>query len=54
MNFREMVKEQLGENYRYNRSYHSYESNELRIIVTDEYGREYRYIIIDGRLVEKP
>ena len=53
MNFREMVKEQLGENYSFKKSYNAYESGELRVIATDEYGREYRYIIVDGRLVEK-
>ena len=53
MNFREMVKEQLGENYSFKKSYTAFENSEIRVIVTDEYGREYRYIIVDGRLVEK-
>ena len=53
MNFHEMVKEQLGENYSFKKSYHGFEDGELRVIATDEFGREYRCIIVDGRLVEK-
>jgi len=54
MNFREMVKEQLGENYTFKKAYNAYESGELRIIVVDENGREHRYILVDGKLTEKP
>jgi hypothetical protein len=52
--FRELINEQLGENYKFLKAYHGFEDNELRIIAQDENGWEHRYIIIDGRLVEKP
>ena len=54
MNYNEMVKEQLGEKYRFKKSYTASENSELRIIAEDKNGREYRYIIVDGKLTEKP
>jgi len=54
MDFVKMVKEQLGEKHTFKKAYNAFESGELRIITTDEQGREHRYILTDGRLTEKP
>jgi hypothetical protein len=52
--YREMVKEQLGEGYTFLKAYNAFENSELRIIAKDSDGREHRYILTDGRLTEKP
>jgi hypothetical protein len=54
MDYRKLVKEQLGEGYTFKKAYNAFESGELRIIATDAGGHEHRYILIDGRLTEKP
>ncbi len=54
MDYRKMVKEQLGEGFSFKKAYNAFENGELRIIATDERGCEHRYILIDGRLTEKP
>jgi hypothetical protein len=54
MNYRELVKEQLGNGYTFSKAYNAFENGELRIIATDENGWEHRYILKDGQLTEKP
>lgn len=54
MNYRQMIKEQLGDGYVFVKTYNAFENGELRIIAKDEQGCEHRYILIDGRLTEKP
>ena len=54
MDYRQMIKEQLGEGFTFKKAYNAFENGELRIIATDERGHEHRYILIDGRLTEKP
>jgi hypothetical protein len=60
MNYRGLVKEQLGEGYTFSRAYTAFENGELRIIATDENGNEHRYILKDdgnpagSQLTEKP
>lgn len=54
MDYRQMIKEQLGEGFAFKKAYNAFENGELRIIATDERGYEHRYILIDGRLTEKP
>jgi hypothetical protein len=49
-----MVKEQLGNGYTFVKAYNAFENGEVRIIAKDTSGREHRYILIDGRLTEKP
>jgi hypothetical protein len=52
--YREMVKEQLGDGYTFTKAYNAFENGELRIIAKDERGFEHRYILVDGKLTEKP
>jgi hypothetical protein len=54
MDYRNMITEQLGEGYTFVKAYTAFENGELRIIAKDEQGHEHRYILIDGRLTEKP
>jgi hypothetical protein len=54
MDYRKMIKEQLGEGYTFVKAYNAFENGELRIIAKDERGFEHRYILIDGQLTEKP
>ncbi len=54
MDYRQVIKEQLGEGFTFKKAYNAFENGELRIIATDERGYEHRYILIDGRLTEKP
>ncbi|MDR1002939.1 MAG: hypothetical protein LBL82_06705 [Oscillospiraceae bacterium] len=54
MDYRKIIKEQLGEGYTFVKAYNAFENGELRIIAKDERGFEHRYILIDGKLVEKP
>ncbi len=54
MNYEQMIKEQLGDGFTYERAYNAFESGELRIIATDERGYEHRYILINNQLTEKP
>jgi hypothetical protein len=54
MSYHEMVKAQLGDGYAFKKAYTAFENGEVRIIAADADGREHRYIIIDGRLTEKP
>ena len=54
MDYRELVKEQLGDGFTFVKTYNAFENGELRIIAKDERGCEHRYILIDGRLTEKP
>lgn len=48
------VKEQLGDGYTFVKAYNAFENGELRIIAMDERGFEHRYILVDGKLTEKP
>jgi hypothetical protein len=54
MNYRDMVKEQLGEEFTFVKAYNAFENGEIRVIAKDVRGFEHRYILIDGRLTEKP
>ncbi|MDR3349315.1 MAG: hypothetical protein LBO03_06895 [Acidaminococcales bacterium] len=54
MDCRKLVKEQLGEGFTFKKAYNAFENGELRIIATDAYGREHRYLLVDGKLTEKP
>jgi hypothetical protein len=54
MDYRQMIKAQLGGGYTFVKAYTAFENGELRIIAKDERGYEHRYILIDGRLTEKP
>ncbi|WP_164919107.1 hypothetical protein [Caproiciproducens sp. NJN-50] len=54
MDYRQIIKEQLGEGCRFIKAYNAFESGELRIIAADETGREHRYILVGGKLTEKP
>lgn len=50
----DMVKEQLGDGYTFSKAYNAFENGELRIIAEDADGHEHRYILVDGKLTEKP
>lgn len=52
MDYRQMIKEQLGEGFAFKKAYNAFENGELRIIATDERGYEHRYILI-GRSVDR-
>lgn len=54
MDYRQMIREQLGEGWRFIKAYNAFENGELRIIAADETGREHRCILVDGKLTEKP
>jgi hypothetical protein len=54
MDYRQTLKEQLGESFTFKKAYNAFENGELRIIATDERGFEHRYILVDGKLTEKP
>ena len=54
MDYRRMIREQLGEGWRFIKAYNAFENGEMRIIAADETGREHRYILVDGKLTEKP
>jgi hypothetical protein len=54
MDFRTLIREQLGGGYSFVKAYNAFENGELRIIAKDADGREHRYILVDGRLTEKP
>ena len=54
MDYRQMIKEQLGEGCRFIKAYNAFENGELRIIAADKTGREHRCILVDGKLTEKP
>lgn len=54
MDYRQMIREQLGEGCRFIKAYNAFENGELRIIAADKTGREHRYILVDGKLTEKP
>ena len=54
MDYRQTVKEQLGEGFTFTKAYNAFENGELRIIAKDERGFEHRYILADGQLTEKP
>jgi hypothetical protein len=54
MNYRELIKTQLGDGFTFVKAYNAFENGELRIIAKDENDREHRYILIDGQLTEKP
>lgn len=53
MDYRKIVKEKLGECSTFTKAYNAFENGELRIIAKDERGFEHRYILIDGKLIEK-
>lgn len=53
MDYDKLVKEQLGNCYRFIKAYRAFENNELRIIAKGPKGYEHRYILIDGQLTEK-
>lgn len=54
MDYQKLIKEQLGESFTFKKVYNAFENGELRIIATDEQGYEYRYILLNGKLTEKP
>jgi hypothetical protein len=60
MDYRELIKTQLGDGFTFVKAYNAFENGELRIIAKDKGGREHRYILIDAgspcgsRLTEKP
>ena len=48
------ISEQFGDGYTFVRAYNAFENGELRIIAKDAQGFEHRYILVDGKLIEKP
>lgn len=54
MDYRKLVKEQLGEGFAFKKAYNAFENGELRIIAEDADGHEHRYILKGGKLTEKP
>jgi hypothetical protein len=54
MDYRKLVKEQLGEGFTFKKTYNAFENGELRIVAEDVNGHEHRYILVDGKLTEKP
>ena len=49
--FQRLVREQLSNRYTFKEAYYSFAHRELRIIATDEQGKEHRYAWIDGELI---
>ena len=54
MDYRKLIKEQLGESFAFKKAYNAFENDELRIIAEDDDGYEHRYILKGGKLTEKP
>lgn len=54
MDYRKLISEQLGDGYTFVKAYNAFENGELRIIAKDALGCEHRYILVDGKLTEKP
>lgn len=54
MDYQKLIGEQLGNGYTFVKAYNAFENGELRIIVKDVLGYEHRYILVDGKLTEKP
>ncbi|NLI70627.1 MAG: hypothetical protein GX364_07175 [Firmicutes bacterium] len=54
MDYRKLISEQLGGGYTFVKVYNAFENGELRIIAKDTQDYEHRYILVDGKLMEKP
>jgi hypothetical protein len=54
MYYRKLIAEQLGAGYSLVKVYNAFENGELRIIAKDAQDYEHRYILVDGKLTEKP
>jgi hypothetical protein len=54
MDYRKLIKGQLGEGFTFKKAYNAFEDGEVRIIAEDADGREHRYVLVGVKLTEKP